>query len=196
MGDRAQLSFLSKAANDYFCYPPKKIIYSGAAAGDKDFSQIFPSAEFHTTDIEEVETVDIRWDLETDPADNLVNAYDLFISTSVLEHVKKPWIAAKNMEKVVTKGGHLYISVPWVWDFHEFPRDYWRFSHQSLDILFEHSTPIYTAWNTYPDCIGYEHDPYIDRKMIMRASGTLASGMPYKRRGLPLLMLNQIRQKN
>ena len=112
-----------------------------------------------------------------------------------LEHVKKPWIAAKNMEKVVSKGGYLYINAPWVWDFHEFPGDYWRFSHQSLDVLFEGSAPVYTAWNTCPDCVLYEHDPYIDRQMIMRANGTLPNGIAVQRRGMALLMVNQIRKK-
>lgn len=194
MGDKAQFNFLLGASKN-FSTTPEKIIYSGAAVGENDFSKIFPSALFHTTDIEPSENIDIQWDLELEPENHLIGEYDLFISTSVLEHVKKPWLAAKNMEKIVSKGGYLYISVPWVWDFHEFPKDYWRFSHQSLDVLFEGSTPVYTAWNTYPDCVLYEHDPYIDRQMIMRASGTLDNGIQVQRRGMPLLMVNQIRQR-
>ena len=194
MGDKAQFNFLLGLSSQ-FPSPPKKVIYSGAAVGDNDFSKIFPSAIFHTTDIEASEHIDIPWDLETDPPNHLTSKYNLFISTSVLEHVKRPWIAAKNMEKVVSKGGHRYISAPWAWDFHEFPGDYWRFSHQAFDILFEGSTPIWTAWNTYPDCILYKHNPYIDRSMTMRMQGTLATGETVRRRGIPLLQLNQIRQK-
>ena len=193
MGCKAQFNFLLGASKT-FSRPPENIIYSGAAGGENDFSKIFPSALFHKTDIEDSEHIDIQWDLELEPENHLIGKYDLFISTSVLEHVRRPWIAAKNMEKTVSKGGYLYISVPWVWDFHEFPKDYWRFSHQSLDILFEASTPILTAWSTYPDCVLYPHDPYIDRKMPMKVTGTLNNGIKVERRGVPVLNLHQIRQ--
>ena len=70
-----------------------------------------------------------------------------------------------------------------------------RFSHQALDILFENSIPITTAWNTYPDCVLYKYDPYMDRKMIMTSTGSLKDGTQINRRGIPLLMVNQVRQK-
>ena len=198
MGCPAQFNFLL-AESKTFSRPPENIIYSGAAAGgaaagENDFSKIFPSALFHKTDIEDSERIDIQWDLELEPENHLIGKYDLFISTSVLEHVRRPWIAAKNMEKTVLKGGYLYISVPWVWDFHEFPKDYWRFSHQSLDILFEDSVPISTAMSTYPDCILYELNPYIDREITMKTSDILDNGIKTECRGVPLLMIHQIRQ--
>jgi len=193
MGDRAQLSFLNKVSSE-LSIKPRRIIYSGAAVGDNDFSALFPNSELHTTDIDQSGGIDVIWDLEEDPAPEIEGAYDLFISTSVLEHVRRPWIAAKNMEKTVAHGGYLYISVPWVWDFHEFPGDYWRFSHQTLDVIFEGSDPVSTAWNTYPDCILYNHDPYIDREMMLRSIGTLPNGTQFNRRGVPLLQINQLRR--
>ena len=194
MGDKAQFNFLLTTSHD-LQINPQKIIYSGAAVGENEFSQIFPSSEFHTTDIAPSEKIDKVWDLEESPIQEMIGYYDLFISTSVLEHVKRPWIAARNIEQVVSTGGYIYISVPWAWDFHEFPGDYWRFSHQALDVLFEKSIPLTTAWNTYPDCILYKHDPYIDRTMTMRSTGNLENGTEFNRRGVPLLLLNQIRQK-
>ena len=51
LGDKAQFNFLLGAAKN-FSSPAQKVIYSGAIVGENDFSKIFTSALFHTTDIE------------------------------------------------------------------------------------------------------------------------------------------------
>lgn len=107
MDDKAQFNFLLCAAKNLSSALLQKIIYSEAAVGENDFSKIFPSAPSHTTEIETSTNIDIQWDLELEPASHLVGEYDLFISASALEHVKKPWIAVKNMERVISKGSYL-----------------------------------------------------------------------------------------
>lgn len=194
MSDAAQIEFLSRAAT-ILNFTPSRILYSGAAAGDNHVASIFPSAELHTTDIVLSDSIDVVWDLEQIPPEHLLESYDLFISTSVLEHVSRPWLAAANIEKTVKKGGYIFVSVPWVWDFHEFPKDLWRFSRQALDVIFACSTPVATAWSTYPDCRLYNYNPYIDRKMILNSQGVDSDGLEYHRRGVPLLQVNQLRCK-
>ena len=58
--------------------------------------------------------------------------------------------AAKQMERVLKPGGFLYVSVPWVWEFHAFPSDYWRFSLPALDVLFNGSSSVAAAWTHFP----------------------------------------------
>lgn len=91
----SQISFLRQALDQSLAsgqakQRPKSILYSGAAAGDADFKSLFPEASLQSTDIRQSERVDILWDLEQDPPANCLGAFDLFISTSVLEHVQRP----------------------------------------------------------------------------------------------------------
>lgn len=55
---------------------------------------------------------------------------------SVLEHSKRPWLLAANVEEALERGGTLYLSAPWVWRVHEYPGDYYRFSDQAVRALF------------------------------------------------------------
>jgi hypothetical protein len=53
-----------------------------------------------------------------------------------MEHVKKPWLFADNLSALTRPGGRLYISVPWVWRYHPYPDDYFRFSWKGVMELF------------------------------------------------------------
>jgi hypothetical protein len=55
---------------------------------------------------------------------------------SVLEHSKRPWLLAENIELAMIPGGTLYVSVPFIWRVHAYPSDYWRFTIEGLAILF------------------------------------------------------------
>lgn len=55
---------------------------------------------------------------------------------SVLEHVRRPWLLAENIERVLAPGGTLLCVVPFVWRVHGYPSDYWRFTKEALDVLF------------------------------------------------------------
>lgn len=52
-----------------------------------------------------------------------------------LEHVKNPFLAFAEMERVLTSTGLLVISVPFYFPIHEFPSDYWRYTPHCLDML-------------------------------------------------------------
>jgi predicted SAM-dependent methyltransferase len=65
---------------------------------------------------------------------------DYLISLSVLEHLAFPWIAAREINRVLRIGGQLFIDVPWTMPGHELPNDYWRFSDEGLKVLFGEAT--------------------------------------------------------
>ena len=160
------------------------------------FSRSFPDAMLHTTDIRQCERVDIVWDLEQDPPAQCLGAYDLLISTSVLEHVQTPLAGCcQQMERVLKPGGCLYMSVPWVWEFHAFPSDYWRFSLPALDVLFNGSSSIVAAWSTYPDGALYRYSPGFDQQLMASQESTTPEGGASRRRLLPLLLLHNLRRK-
>jgi SAM-dependent methyltransferase len=63
--------------------------------------------------------------------------FDLVICCHVLEHVREPGRAARNIERVLKPGGLAYVATPWSQAFHATPDDYWRFSTRGLMLLFE-----------------------------------------------------------
>lgn len=56
---------------------------------------------------------------------------------SVLEHSRKPWLLAANLQRLLPVGGTIFITVPFVWRVHNYPSDYWRFTADGLKALFD-----------------------------------------------------------
>src|ERR1700684_3420365 len=63
-------------------------------------------------------------------------------SNNVFEHLRKPWIAAKNVLDLLVPGGVGVIIVPFSQRYHEVPADYFRYSHAGLVSLFEDAGKI------------------------------------------------------
>lgn len=55
---------------------------------------------------------------------------------SVLEHARRPWLLAANIEALMETGGTIYLQVPFVWRVHSYPSDFWRFTVEGVRQLF------------------------------------------------------------
>lgn len=55
---------------------------------------------------------------------------------SVLEHSRRPWLLAANIEELLAPGGTLFVTVPFVWRVHGYPDDYWRLTPSGVKSLF------------------------------------------------------------
>lgn len=55
---------------------------------------------------------------------------------SVLEHSKRPWLLAANVERLMEPGATLFLSVPFVWRIHGYPSDFWRMTVDAVRLLF------------------------------------------------------------
>ena len=84
-------------------------------------------------DMQEHSNVDIVHDMEQ-PLDVL--PFDDVICLSTLEHCRKVWLVAENIERLIKPGGRLILSVPWAWRVHNYPSDYWRISPEGIKFLF------------------------------------------------------------
>jgi hypothetical protein len=80
--------------------------------------------------------VDIVHDMEIPPHWGFGSAFDHIECVSVLEHAKRPWLVAQNIEQLLVVGGTIYLSVPFVWRIHNYPGDYWRFTAEGIKLLF------------------------------------------------------------
>lgn len=62
--------------------------------------------------------------------------FDHIECTSVLEHSRRPWLLAANLERVLIDGGTILVMIPWVWRFHAYPNDFWRMTPEAIKSLF------------------------------------------------------------
>lgn len=65
--------------------------------------------------------------------------FDSVVATQVLEHVFTPDEFLDEIGRVLKAGGHLLMTVPFVWDEHEQPNDFARYSSFGLTYLLEGS---------------------------------------------------------
>ncbi|MEM6622347.1 MAG: methyltransferase domain-containing protein [Pseudomonadota bacterium] len=92
-------------------------------------------------DLEEGDNVDlvmdITWPLErVNAALGEDQTFGAVICAHLLEHVRDPFVAARNVAALLRPGGLAFIQVPWVQGFHDFPDDFWRISFSGLQVLF------------------------------------------------------------
>jgi ubiquinone/menaquinone biosynthesis C-methylase UbiE len=64
------------------------------------------------------------------------NAFDAVISVAVLEHVRDPFSAAKEITRVLKPGGKLFGYVPFLQPFHGYPNHYYNMTRVDLANLF------------------------------------------------------------
>lgn len=101
-----------------------------------NFREDFVGNEYTGVDLAEGQNVDIVQDLVDGIGELKKDRYALGICCSVLEHVNKPWIMADHVSSLIRPGGKLFISVPWVFKYHPYPDDYYRFSWRGIAELF------------------------------------------------------------
>ena len=78
---------------------------------------------------------------------------DIVFLNSVLEHVNEPFDVLKESYRVLKNDGYVYVYVPFMWQEHEEPYDYFRFTRFGLRYLLEKSefqvTALHTAGGFY-----------------------------------------------
>lgn len=81
--------------------------------------------------------VDITWDLPRIEDALGGRRFGSILCAHLLEHVRDPFAAARNIAALLEPGGRIFIQVPWVQGFHDFPDDFWRISFSGLQVLFD-----------------------------------------------------------
>lgn len=66
--------------------------------------------------------------------------WPVVVSTEMLEHCPRPWVAVAEMAKVCAPGGHVILTARGYdergcWELHSYPFDFWRFSEGSMRLL-------------------------------------------------------------
>ncbi len=80
--------------------------------------------------------VDLVLNLE-EPLPKGLGKFDHIECLSVLEHSRRPWKLAANLQRLLVDGGTLHLSAPFVWRVHAYPHDYFRYTKEGVRSLFE-----------------------------------------------------------
>lgn len=103
--------------------------------GDKPYEKMFTNVQKYegleiTTTVHTSTKADYFYDGDSFPFGN--ESYDSVILNEVLEHVFNPTVLLTEINRVLTPDGKLLITVPFVWDEHEQPYDFARYSSFGL----------------------------------------------------------------
>lgn len=101
-------------------------------------------ADYLKMDIREGQDVDVVADLHALPA-QWTSAFDCFLANAVFEHLERPWIAAKEIARVLAPGGLFWIGTHQCFPIHGHPNDFFRFSRDALRLLLEDAGLIVEA---------------------------------------------------
>ena len=120
-------------------------LYNGAlydlGAGESPYKEFFLlyadsyvavdwSGSFHDTKADIVANLNEPLPIDSEVADTVV-------SLSVLEHLCEPQLMLSEAFRILRKDGSIVLQVPWQWQIHEEPHDYFRFTPYGLEYLFK-----------------------------------------------------------
>ncbi len=117
---------------------PEGARVADVGAGKAPYRELFTHTEYVTIDWDnsphgEGATFDVVAMAHEIPEPD--GAFDVVLLTQVLEHTPNPGEVLAELQRILKPGGVLYMSVPFAWEMHELPYDYFRYTQPVLERL-------------------------------------------------------------
>jgi SAM-dependent methyltransferase len=117
--------------------PPETVVLD-VGAGDAPYRELFAHTIYVTSDWAEsphksASQADVLASASALPIES--STVGLVLCTQVLEHVPEPVQVLRECLRVLESGGRMALTVPLVWQLHELPHDYYRFTPQGIEHL-------------------------------------------------------------
>lgn len=91
--------------------------------------------QYTMVDIAAGADVDVVADIHALPKE-WTSYFDAVVASAVFEHLQRPWIAAQEIERILSPGGICYIATHQTFPIHGYPQDYFRFTKEALTSIF------------------------------------------------------------
>ncbi len=106
--------------------------------GNRPYESLFDSTEYVGLELDtpqnrQTKNADLYYDGKTFPI--APGSFDVVVCNQVLEHVFEPDAFIREIGRVLKDDGRLLLTVPFVWDEHEQPQDFGRYSSFGLTAL-------------------------------------------------------------
>lgn len=134
---------------------PAGTVVLDVGAGDAPYRELFAHCEYRTSDWAASVHEGARQADYVAPADSLpleAATVDAALLTQVLEHVPEPAAVLAEAARVIRPGGGIFVTVPFVWELHELPHDFWRFTPASIERLLEAAGFVQIEVEPRSDC--------------------------------------------
>ena len=103
----------------------------------------FKNIDLLSVDIDKKRKPDIVLDISSsDVTKKIKFKPNLIVCLEVLEHIKEPHMAIRNLYKISNKNTWLIFSVPFLFPIHDEPHDYYRFTKYGLKLLFKNFSKV------------------------------------------------------
>jgi SAM-dependent methyltransferase len=105
-------------------------------AGEAPYRELFEDQRYVTLDREGTPhsgSVDLHGSADSIPSRD--ESFDVVLCTQVLEHVPDPLLALREFRRVLCSDGLLIATVPFLWEEHETPFDYYRYTRYGVEHL-------------------------------------------------------------
>ena len=107
---------------------------------DRNRAEFDRRYSYHALDLEPragATAGDICSDNLLDELDDWAASFDVVYSNNVFEHLRRPWVAARNVVGLLKPGGIAITVTQFAIRYHAVPHDYFRYSHEGIAALFE-----------------------------------------------------------
>ena len=81
---------------------------------------------------DEREFIDFNYDIHDMEFED--ETFDAVVCWSILEHLPNPQKAISELHRVLKPGGEIWVQLPFLYPYHEAPKDYWRVTPDGLRI--------------------------------------------------------------
>jgi SAM-dependent methyltransferase len=125
------LEFVMEIANTT---PPGASVLD-LGAGNAPYRELFAHTDYRTNDWSQsvhlgAEEADIIGSADELPVADA--SFDLVLCTQVLEHTAEPAATLRECFRVLASNGRIALTVPLLWELHELPHDYFRYTGPGL----------------------------------------------------------------